>query len=136
VPQDVAGGSGTVSEMLVVVGAVLRDGAGRVLGARRTTPPGWEFPGGKVEPGETEAAALVRELREELGVTAEVGERIGPDVPMPADRVLRVYAARVTAGEPARLEHAELRWFPVGELDTVRWLPADRPVVAALLTGA
>jgi 8-oxo-dGTP diphosphatase len=119
--------------MQIVVGAVLRDRAGRVLGARRTSPPGWEFPGGKVEPGETEAAALVRELHEELGVTAEVGERIGPDVPMPEDRVLRVYAVRVSAGEPSRLEHAELRWFARDELDTVPWLPADRPVVAALL---
>ncbi|HEY6744227.1 MAG TPA: (deoxy)nucleoside triphosphate pyrophosphohydrolase [Mycobacteriales bacterium] len=118
--------------MRIVVGAVLRDGAGRVLGARRTSPPGWEFPGGKVEPGETEAAALARELHEELGVTAEVGERIGPDVPMPTDRVLRVYAARVTAGEPARLEHAELRWFALADLDSVPWLPADLPIVAAL----
>lgn len=120
--------------MQVVVGAVLRDGAGRVLGARRITPPGWELPGGKVEPGETEAAALTRELREELGVTAEVGERVGPDVPMPADRILRVYAARVTDGEPTRLEHAELRWFARADLDTVPWLPADRPIVAALRT--
>jgi 8-oxo-dGTP diphosphatase len=120
--------------MQVVVGAVLSDGAGRVLGARRTTPPGWEFPGGKVEPGETEAAALARELHEELGVTAEVGDRIGPDVPMPADRVLRVYAVRVTAGELTRLEHAELRWFGRGDLATVGWLPADLPIVAALLS--
>jgi 8-oxo-dGTP diphosphatase len=116
----------------IVVGAVLRDGAGRVLGARRTAPPGWEFPGGKVEPGETESAALARELREELGVTAEVGERVGPDVPMPAGRVLRVYAARVTAGEPTRLEHAELRWLAPDDLGTVPWLPADLPIVAAL----
>ena len=59
---------------------------------------------------------------------------LGPDVPMPADRILRVYAARVTAGEPARLEHAELRWFPRADLDTVPWLPADLPIVAALRT--
>ncbi len=117
------------------MGAVLRDGAGRVLGARRADPPGWEFPGGKVEPGETEAAALARELREELGVTAEVGERVGPDVPMPAGRVLRVYAARVTAGELTRLEHAELRWLAPGDLGTVAWLPADLPVVATLLAA-
>jgi 8-oxo-dGTP diphosphatase len=122
--------------MRVVVGAVLRDGAGRVLGARRTGPPGWEFPGGKVEPGETEAVALVRELREELGVTAEVGGRVGPDVPMPADRVLRVYAVRVTAGEPACLEHAELRWFTTADLRTVPWLPADLPIVATLLADS
>jgi 8-oxo-dGTP diphosphatase len=120
--------------MLVVVGAVLRDGAGRVLAARRTTPPGWEFPGGKVEPGETEPAALARELREELGIVAEVGERVGPDVPMPGGRVLRVWTARVTAGEPSCLEHAELLWLPPDELGTVDWLPADLPVVAALRT--
>jgi 8-oxo-dGTP diphosphatase len=118
--------------MLVVVGAVLRDGAGRVLAARRATPPGWEFPGGKVEPGESEPAALARELREELGVVAEVGERVGPDVPMPGGYVLRVWTARVTAGEPTRLEHAELRWLAPDELGAVDWLPADLPVVAAL----
>lgn len=118
--------------MRVVVGAAVRDAAGRVLAARRRAPVGWEFPGGKVEPGETEPAALAREIREELGVTVEVGERIGPDVPMPGDAVLRVWTARVTAGEPARLEHAELRWLAPAELDTVDWLPADRPVVAAL----
>jgi 8-oxo-dGTP diphosphatase len=118
--------------MLVVVGAVLRDGGGRVLAARRATPPGWEFPGGKVQPGETEPAALARELHEELGVAVEVGERVGPDVPMPGDRVLRVWTARVTAGEPTPLEHAELRWLAPDELGTVDWLPADRPVAAAL----
>ena len=119
--------------MRVVVGAVLRDAAGRVLAARRLTPPGWEFPGGKVEPGETEPAALARELREELGVEVEVGARVGPDVPMPGGYVLRVWTARLTGGEPARLEHAELRWLPPADLHSVDWLPADRPVVAALV---
>ncbi|HEV7657623.1 MAG TPA: (deoxy)nucleoside triphosphate pyrophosphohydrolase [Mycobacteriales bacterium] len=119
--------------MLIVVGAVLRDGAGRVLAARRDRPPGWEFPGGKVEPGETEPAALARELAEELGVQAAIGDRVGPDVPM-TGAVLRVYAARVTAGEVTALEHAELRWLGPAELDSVDWLPADRPIVT-VLTG-
>jgi 8-oxo-dGTP diphosphatase len=116
--------------MLVVVGAAVRDAAGRVLAARRETQPGWEFPGGKVEPGETEPAALARELREELGVDAEIGGRVGPDVPM-GDWVLRVYDARADR-EPVRLEHAELRWLAPDELESVPWLPADLPVVATL----
>lgn len=118
--------------MRVVVGAALRDAAGRLLAARRVTPPGWEFPGGKVEPGETEPAALVRECREELGVDVEVGHRVGPDVPMPGGLVLRVWTARPVGGQPVRLEHAELRWLAPDQLHTVDWLPADRPVVTAL----
>jgi len=118
----------------LVVGAVLRDAAGRVLAARRERPAGWELPGGKVEPGETEPAALVRELREELGVTVEVGERIGPDVPIDPDFLLRAWTAALIDGEPAALEHAELRWLAPDQLDTVPWLPADRPIIASLAT--
>ena len=121
--------------MQVVVGAVVLDAGGRVLAARRVTPDGWEFPGGKVEPGETEPAALARELREELGVEVEVGARVGPEVPIPGGYVLRVWTVRLTAGEPARLEHAELRWLAPEDLDTVAWLPADRPIAAALAPG-
>jgi len=125
-----------VGRVRVVVAAAVRDRAGRVLAARRLAPPGWEFPGGKVEPGETERQAVVRELREELGVEVEVGERIGPDVPMAGGFVLRVWAASLPRGQqPARREHAELRWLAAGELHTVDWLPADRPVVAALRPG-
>ena len=120
--------------MRLVVGAVLRDAAGRVLAARRERPAGWELPGGKVEPGETEPAALVRELREELGVTVEVGERIGPDVPIDPDFLLRAWTVALINGEPAALEHAELRWLAPDELDTVPWLPADRPIIASLAT--
>jgi len=118
----------------LVVGAVLRDAAGRVLAARRERPAGWELPGGKVEPGETEPAALVRELREELGVTVEVGERIGPDVPIDPNFLLRAWTVALINGEPAALEHAELRWLAPDELDTVPWLPADRPIITSLAT--
>jgi len=118
----------------LVVGAVLRDAAGRVLAARRERPAGWELPGGKVEPGETEPAALVRELREELGVTVEVGERFGPDVPIDPNFLLRAWTVALFHGEPAALEHAELRWLAPDELDTVPWLPADRPIIASLAT--
>lgn len=120
-----------------IVGAAII-AAGRVLGGIRAYPPEvagrWEFPGGKVEVGESEVAALVRECVEELGVRIEVGERVGGDVPMARGRaVLKVYAARLVGGDvPVALEHAELRWLAADELDSVPWLPADAPIVAAL----
>jgi 8-oxo-dGTP diphosphatase len=122
---------------MTVVGAAIMN-AGRVLACARAKPPEvagmWEFPGGKVEPGESELEALVRECVEELGVRVEVGERVGRDVRMGHGRaVLRVYAARLVDGDaPQPLEHAELRWLAADELDSVTWLPADAPVVAAL----
>lgn len=121
----------------IVVGAAIID-VGRVLACARAKPPEvagkWEFPGGKVEPGESELAALVRECVEELGVRVEVGERIGGDVRMGHGRaVLKVYTARLVNGDqPQPLEHAELRWLAADQLDSVIWLPADAPVVAAL----
>jgi 8-oxo-dGTP diphosphatase len=122
---------------LVVVGAAIIQ-AGRILACARTGPPEvagrWEFPGGKVEPGETEEAALVRECVEELAVRIEVDGRVGGDVPLGRGRtVLRVYAARLLDGsQPVPLAHAELRWLAADELDTVHWLPADVPIVAAV----
>jgi 8-oxo-dGTP diphosphatase len=123
----------------VVVGAaVVRDG--RVLAARRTRPAAaagrWELPGGGVEPGEDEATALARELREELALdVVDVGERVGPEVALPGGRVLRIRVCR-TDGEPTALEHDALRWVDHDELDGVDWLDADRavlPDLAALL---
>jgi 8-oxo-dGTP diphosphatase len=121
----------------VIVGAAIIEG-GRVLGCARAKPPEvagkWEFPGGKVEPGESEIDALARECVEELAVRVEVGDRLGEDVLLAHGRaVLRVYLARLLRGDqPQRLEHAELRWLAADELDTVPWLPADEPIVAAL----
>jgi 8-oxo-dGTP diphosphatase len=111
---------------------------GRVLACERSAPPEaagrWEFPGGKVEPGESDAEALARECAEELGVRVEVGERVGPDVPLAHGRaVLRVYAVRLLDGDvPRALEHTAMRWLAAGELHSVPWLPADRPIVAEL----
>ncbi|WP_100449014.1 (deoxy)nucleoside triphosphate pyrophosphohydrolase [Glycomyces xiaoerkulensis] len=127
----------------VVVGAAIRAGD-KILAAARAHPPElaglWEFPGGKVEAGETEAEALRRECREELGAEIEVGERVGGDLVTGGGRyLLRVYLARLDGGEPEPLEHGDLRWLAADELDRVRWLPGNLPVVAALravLAGA
>ncbi|MEU1809982.1 (deoxy)nucleoside triphosphate pyrophosphohydrolase [Micromonospora sp. WMMD1076] len=131
------GGQADRREPKVVVGAAIIEG-GRVLACERSAPPEvagrWEFPGGKVEPGEAETDALARECAEELGVRVAVGARVGRDVRMAHGRsVLRVYAARLLHGdEPKALEHAELRWLSAAELDSVDWLPADVPIVAVL----
>jgi 8-oxo-dGTP diphosphatase len=110
----------------VVVGVALRDGAGRVLVARRHGG-GWEFPGGKVEPGESEPAAAVRECLEELGVRVAVTGRLPGSQPCGNGYRLRVWTGRVVAGEPRPLAHAELRWVGSGELAGLAWLPADVP---------
>lgn len=121
----------------VIVGAAIIDG-GRVLACQRAEPPAmagrWEFPGGKVEPGETEVAALVRECAEELGAHVDIGDRVGTDVPLGnGGAVLKVYSARLAGGTaPQALEHTQLRWLGRDELYTVDWLPADAPIVAAL----
>ena len=121
----------------IIVGAAIVEND-RVLACARADPPEvagrWEFPGGKVETGETEAEALIRECVEELGVRVEVGTRVGTDVPLAHGRaILRVFLARLVDGNsPQLLEHLELRWLAADELYSVDWLPADAPIVAAL----
>jgi 8-oxo-dGTP diphosphatase len=119
----------------VVVGAALLR-HGRVLASRRTEPPRlaglWEFPGGKVDPGETELQALVRELREELQVEVRVGQRLGDDLPIGETAVLRVWTCELVAGEPALVDHDAHRWLAADELLDVPWIPVDLPLVEAL----
>jgi 8-oxo-dGTP diphosphatase len=124
------------SRRVIVAAVIVIDG--RVLACERSAPPEvagrWEFPGGKVEPGESDAEALARECVEELGVRVEVGARVGPDVPLARGRaVLRVFAVTLLNGDrPRALEHAAIRWLAVDQLDSVPWLPADRPIVDEL----
>jgi 8-oxo-dGTP diphosphatase len=128
-----------MTERIVVVAAALLS-EGRLLAARRSAPPElagrWELPGGKVEPGEAPEAALVRELREELGVDTEPGERVPGEWPLKPGLVLRVWTARLLphSGEPKPLQdHDELRWLTPGEIDAVDWLDQDVPAVRAVL---
>lgn len=119
----------------VVVGAAIIED-GRLLAAQRAAPSslagGWELPGGKVDPGEAEEAALIRECREELAVTVKLIDRIGDDWPLGEAGVLRVWTARLIEGRPRALEHLALRWLGPHELDDVAWLPGDLPVVDAV----
>ncbi|MFG2963927.1 (deoxy)nucleoside triphosphate pyrophosphohydrolase [Streptomyces sp. NPDC048288] len=124
-----------MSERIVVVGAALLD-AGRLLAARRSAPPDlagrWELPGGKVEPGETPEHALVRELREELGVETETLARVPGEWPLKAPYVLQVWTARLRPGSPdpkPLQDHDELRWLTPEQLWTVNWLDQDVPAV-------
>ncbi|MGW1544633.1 (deoxy)nucleoside triphosphate pyrophosphohydrolase [Streptomyces sp. NPDC002309] len=120
-----------MTERIVVVGAALLDG-GRLLAARRSAPPElagrWELPGGKVEPGETPEAALVRELWEELGVEAEPVRRVPGQWPLRDPYVLQVWTARLSADSPepkALQDHDELRWLTAATLWSVEWLAQD-----------
>ena len=124
---------------LVVAGLIVGADRRVLITQRRADqalPLQWEFPGGKVEPGEAPAAALERELREEIGVAAVVG-RIW-DVLFHAypafDLVMLVYACRLAPDEvPRAIEVADLAWVPPGELPRWDILPADRPLVDRLV---
>jgi 8-oxo-dGTP diphosphatase len=126
----------------VVVGAAILDGdppGCRVLVTERSEPRHlagfWEFPGGKVEPGESEVDALVRECREELSVEVSVGERLGEDLLLSGPRgpwALKVWTARIVSGTVTLVDHSDMRWLAADELDDVPWIAADAPLVDAL----
>ena len=118
------------------VGAVIKDDQGRLLLIKRGHAPGaglWSLPGGRIEPGETDAEALVREMREETGLAVEPGQLIGT-VRRPAQDGdvfdIRDYAATVTGGTlRAADDAAEARWVAPGELGS---LPVTEGLVEAL----
>jgi 8-oxo-dGTP diphosphatase len=126
----------TRSRTLVVAALVRRDGL--VLVSRRRAdqpmPHLWEFPGGKVEPGEAPVVALAREVAEELGCHVEVGKI--EDVVFHAypgfDLIMLVYACRVTHGVPRAVDVAEIAWVRPAELPGMDLLPADFPLAHRL----
>ncbi len=127
--------NGMTSEVLEVVAAAVVSG-GRVLTARRTRPADvagrWEFPGGKVDPGETVVEALVREVREELGCEIEVVRPLVGRAVIKPGYALTAHLVRLVSGEPIPHEHDAARWLGPEELDQVDWLPADRPFLDEL----
>ena len=120
-----------------VVAAVLRK-EGKIFATQRgygDYKDWWEFPGGKVEPGESAEQALEREIREELAVKIQVGKFLGtveydyPDFHL----VMDCFQADVREGELTLLEHEAARWLSLDELDQVKWLPADVEVIKLIL---
>ncbi len=113
-----------------------------MLVARRTRPAElaglWEFPGGKVEPGEAPRDALIREIREELEAPIEVGPEIachGGPWPVSERYVLRLYVATLAAGDLSPgpspgPDHDEVRWLGPDDLGSVPWLPSDRAALS------
>jgi len=126
---------GVQAPPIVVVGAVVLQ-HGRVLAARRSRPAElrgfWELPGGKVEPGEEHGAAVVREVREELGCEVRVTGRLAGEQPIGGGRTLQVWCVEIVTGEPVPHEHDAVRWLGPEELDDVRWLAPDLPFLTEL----
>ena len=127
-------------ERKLVVAALVRE-QGRILMSRRRSdqamPNLWEFPGGKVEPGEHPEAALVRELREELGCGIavdgihEVVFHAYPDF----DLYMLVYASRIVEGRPRAVDVAQIEWVSPSSLPAMDLLPADYPLARKLATA-
>ena len=121
--------------LIPVVGAAIVR-ASRVLAARRTAPVEaagrWEFPGGKVEPGETPAVALAREIAEELGCVVAVHAWLPDSVRISERHSLSVAVCSLVSGEPTPTEHDLVRWLAADELGDVDWLEPDRPFLASL----
>lgn len=119
-----------------VVAAIIHHD-GKILATQRgygDFKDGWEFPGGKMEPGETAEAAIVREIKEELAVTIEPEQLVTTvecDYPK-FHLTMHCFLSKLTEGTISLIEHEDAKWLAKDELDSVDWLPADIEVVEKL----
>ncbi len=119
-----------------VVAAVIQDG-NKILATQRgygEFKDGWEFPGGKIEPGETREEALIREIQEELSATIKIKEflkTVEYDYPQ-FHLIMHCYLCEVSKGELKLLEHECAKWLTREELDELDWLPADVVLISTL----
>lgn len=120
-----------------VAAAVILD-RGKFLSAKRSAGKHlaghWEFPGGKIEPGETPEQCLNRELKEEFTIESEIGEFVAESIFDYGDKRIRLLAYKVKhiSGEFQLVDHDEIRWLPIEDLDSLKWAPADLPIIEAL----
>mgnify|MGYP001309531821 CR=1 FL=1 len=124
-----------------VVGAIIENEKGEIFCALRgpemSLPNYWEFPGGKIEEGETPQEALAREIDEEFNCSIEVGEKV-EDTTYEYEKVivrLETYMAKLIKGQPIALEHADTKWVPRKEMSKLNFAPADIPAVEKLVKG-
>ncbi len=122
----------------VVAAVIIQDG--KVFATQRgygQWKDWWEFPGGKIEPGESHVEALEREMREELATQVRVGRLLTTveyDYPQ-FHLTMHCYLCTVVEGQLLLLEHEDARWLAMTQLDSVQWLPADVAVLECLRSG-
>lgn len=128
-----------MKKQIYVVGAVIVN-EGKILcaqrGADQSLPLMWEFPGGKIEAGETPQEALKREIMEEMNCTVEIGEQVEHTVHEYNFGVvhLTTFYCKLISGTPQLTEHASILWLAAEELNSVEWAPADIPAIEKIMS--
>lgn len=128
-----------MKKTIEVAAAVITNSDGKILCALRSPtmslPNLWEFPGGKIEPGESGEVCLVREIAEELGCQIEVANLLEDTTHDYGNFIIRLmtFDAKIIEGVPSASEHAALLWLPIASLKSLHWAPADIPAVDKLV---